>query len=300
MSIVVRTLQERINIDTSGQTTAVVSIEPKDDNSFHDGHVELITQAKSVADVVFVNFFHTYPFSDVLYGSETNFYRDSTFSFTPNEQQMINWCNLQGVDYIWLAPSDFHIELFNGYNLNFVKQRADDIYNLEGYTTTNIELERHIKRIIVSLIPLIDNNYFHYDYRISSWKDGLIRYFEQDFYNKYLGTNVIVIDPILDINGLPLSIGLNIFSSDAKAKMGNIKNFIKTLNKNQLLNNIPAFRDQIDVYLLALSDETTTIRIRSIEAYESVFLPNNTVMVNAYIDINDGPTMVSMELNILF
>jgi hypothetical protein len=299
MSVIVRTLQERINIDTGEQTTAVVSIEPKDNNAFHAGHVKLITQAKSVADVVFVNFFHSYPFSDVLYGSETNFYRDSTFSFIPNEQQMIDWCDLQGVDYIWIAPSGFHTEFFDGYDFNIVKQRANDIYTLEGYTTTNIEIERHIKRIIVSLIPLIDNNWYSYDYRISSWKDGLVRYFEKHFYEKYLGTNVIVIDPILEINGLPLSIGLNKFSSDAKGKMGNIKKFIKTLNKNQILNNIQQFKDNIDSYVLTLSDETI-IKIRDIEVIESSFLPTNSLMIYAYIDIGDGPTMASTGLNILF
>lgn len=290
MSIIIRSLEERKAINTIGKTVAAVSIDPKSEADFHEGHQMIVEHAKTIADVVFVNSFEVRPFLDILWGNETAFYRDSTFSYIPSEQDMIDWCNLNRVDYVWMPPKDFYLELFEGYDLDELKQWAEDISIKEGYITLNEMVNRHIKYLIICQKPIIDNNYFHYNYRVTSWKDGVIRFFEKDFYNKYIGTDIIILDPITNEDKLPLSSGFNLWSSDEMLKLKQIQKFLINADINAIVLNIKKFQDNTKIHISGLSDENIKVELKKFDISDISFLPLNKRLMEIHIRINTEKT----------
>lgn len=286
MSIILRTLQDRQNVDTTGKTTAVVSFEPKWIDSHHDGHIALIKHAQSLADIVFVHYWYTYPLMDFLFGDKTDFYRTSTFIDIPNEQYMIDWCNLQGVDYIWLPTKDYYNDWFQGYNINDLKTWADNLCIKEGYIYSNVDVIDNLKRIMITLKPLIDNQYYSYDYRVGSSKDGILRYFEKDFYNKYLGVNVIVLEDVLSIDGLPL-FSSNYFSEKDIEKIAQINTSIIGKSNINITGNYENFKTEIENFTTSITDVDISIRIEKMNVVNiSKFLPLNKIIIETTIFID--------------
>lgn len=286
MSIIINNLQERQNIDTTNSIVSVVSFQNKWINSLHEGHVALVQHAKSISDIVFVNFFPVYPLADFLYGNETAFYRDSTSAGVPNQQYMIDWCELQGVDYIWFATEDYYIDWFSGYNINDLKTWVDDLCTKEGYIHSNVDVMRNIKRLLITLKPLVDNQYYHYDYRVSSWKDGVIRFFEKHFYEKYLGTTSIVLEPVKSVDGITFS--STYLLTDEINKIIQVENEIIKKSNISISSDIEKFKTDIANYTTSLSENEIDIKIENINIPNiSKFLPLNKVLIETTVFIEN-------------
>lgn len=198
--IICNNIQETINAQSQFGEITTIGFSQKASGGLHEGHDDLIQQAKKVSNKTFLAFIWSDNWRDERYplGYETP-------SLDFDKDYMINWFT-DKVDIISFMDKGSQELFFNSVDLNPLDIWVDDIFNQNNYTFfSNKSLDSYIKwAMLISRIYEIIG--IKRDYVAMSSKDGWYSYIMKHFYDNYIPSikEVFLIDPLL-LDGIPYS-----------------------------------------------------------------------------------------------
>lgn len=275
---IIKTFEE-VQFDSTS-TISHIGINRKNSiDDFHDGHALCVSEAKTVADLVMVTFWESYETLEYLYGDETD-----EFTLHPNdvlsydETACIQWAINNDVDIVYYPTKGEIIKLFSSYNISDLKSWVDSICITEGYSLEN---SNNLFIFKATLIYEKVRNEISYrkDYKVTSWKDGYIRYLEKHFLNKYVNCNTLLIPTITNPeDNLPYcNRAYDLMSEQEKQWILEIEDIIID-NSSTLHINIEQFKQDVTNKINAL-DSTGVFYVTNIEVYnDPKFMDLNTLI----------------------
>jgi len=156
-------------------TIAYVGLQRKPSiNDFHEGHVQAINTAKSVADKVLVGFTADEELYNLIFSELGMTFR------TPDKNVCLEWASNNGVDLVfWPDPLEMS-SWFDTYDITDLKNWADSYCNDHNFIVENDSDRSLLQLMMIGDRVRSELNLERRDYRVGSWKDGVIR-----LYHKY-------------------------------------------------------------------------------------------------------------------
>jgi len=184
----------------TGQTLANVGFTYKGAWMLHNGHAAAVSRAKELADVTMASFWDVVAFLYFLFGDPF-----SPSNLVLDEPSTISWCESNGVDILFLTPSNYLEEIFTGENVVQLKQQADQIVINENYLMDSDKFTKILKYLMIMTAIVVERkSIYHQDYHILSWKDGLWTFYRKHYTEKYTSTICELVEPVRD-GYIPLS-----------------------------------------------------------------------------------------------
>jgi len=176
----------------------------KPNGEHHAGHAACISGAKQIADLALVSYFPNNECLNYLFGTTLS-------GVSWDESYCTNFCDIHGVDIVFIPTLSYLVDnFFDGYNIDSLNTWAETTASGAGYTGYLSEGEFQIlKWMMIAEHIREENNFWKKDMMLSSWKDGIIRYLQKDFWVNILQKDVYLIDPIRRADGLAYGTSLS-------------------------------------------------------------------------------------------
>lgn len=159
-------------------------------NDFHEGHLEAVNAAKSVADKVLVGFAANEEVYDLVF-SELNM----SFGIS-DKNDCLQWASDNGVDLVfWPDPLEMS-SWFDNYNITDLKNWATNYCNDHNFIFDNDSDESLLHLMMMGDKLRSELNLERRDYRVGSWKEGITRLYHK-YYVETVGYSQYVLTPCL-------------------------------------------------------------------------------------------------------
>ena len=233
-----------LSTTVSGYTVCHVGFTRKQNDGHHPGHAACISGAKELADKVVVLYWPTNNYMNTLYGDEVTTWSGLSDDF--DQTYCTNFCETHGVDVVLVPDSNTVSSLFDGYSISALKSWADGICTTEGYDTFNDSANMAFKSWIIGTKVNFEKDLWFKDYRLYSNKEGLIRFLQKHYTDKYLDFQMNLVDFIRRPDGLPYeTTGLSNLTQAEIDLLSQVKGVIDGVGWNVYMDNQDIFIDTV-------------------------------------------------------
>jgi len=253
-------LEAAIGTDTYGS----IAIIKKDDAAkLHAGHESLVAYSKSNFDKTVVTFWEV--LSTVHYVYKVAYLED-TYDQPWDSTGCLNWCEVQGVDYVLLPDpgySEVYLEskgVFIDGTSTMIFDWVDQIWqenNYPEYEPTEMDASKYTTTLKTKTCIILQYNKapLNMNY-VQTWKDGESIFIAADYVNSYMPDNdaYIVLDPIKNADGIYYSNRSSSYSQaqiDLLLQIDGVVNSVGYSDTTALivaLNDLNTGAENFDVY----------------------------------------------------
>jgi len=189
------------------QTVVNIPINRKNSGGFHQGHIDLINQAKPEADISLVSLWsHTDLFNKI----RKEFDESEDWIIQPseiwNQQYCEQFCIDNGVDVMFIPPTNWFDVFFAGEDLILLNNQVEQILDNNNLTFPGPDFKWHVKTFLVMNYianKKISQFYYPKTAEIRSIKDGRIILFMKKLADIYFPWNMIIAPISRRPDGLP-------------------------------------------------------------------------------------------------
>lgn len=252
--IIVKTTKELLDATSGSIVTYFVMKKKKSASELHEGISKSLENGRKYGNKAVVAFWYE--------GTVANFLDErfvSGYTAEWDRDGCIAWAQANNVDIVFVPDYTDEIVTFNVSNLQYYKDLSDKIWKDENYASMFTNPISSEKTKMHCIGKLITNSKFKH---IFSSKDGISRFVEKHFMEKYTDSRAIITDPIKTTDGLYYSSSYFKYSQLEKNVVAQIEPAILSFDYSipifNLKTQINDFGKDVDLnvqYLDATSNE---------------------------------------------
>lgn len=225
---------------------------------FHAGHTACLNALKSQADKVMVGFTSDEEIFGLLFNELGITYP------TPSKEVCLAWAEDNNVDFVfWPDPGEM-TSLFDGYDIPTLKSWASTYCTDHGFVLDNDADMALLQCMMIIDKIRADLDLERRDYRVGSWKDGVVRLYHKYYIELENYYNYILIPALIDPSlSAPYSHERGKEFVTARALLlAQIPDIVAT-HKSLISTNISAFQNNVtsDIDVLESTGEFYTIKV---------------------------------------
>lgn len=280
-----------LNTTVSGHTVCHVGFSRKQSGGHHPGHASCISGAKDLADKAVVIYWPSNDYMNTIYGDEVTTWSGLSDDF--DQTYCTNFCETNGVDVVLVPDSNTISSLFDGYNMSDLKSWVDGICTTEGYDVFNASANMALKAWIIGTKVSSEKNIWSKDYRLYSNKEGLIRFIQKHYTDKYLDFQMNLVDFIRRPDGLPYeTTGLSDLTQDEIGLLAQVKGEIDAVGWD-------VYNSTQDVFFTTLTSGVNNIgadmALSNLSTSQGGFVADTDVLVSIKVNFNISGHIVTLN-----
>jgi hypothetical protein len=233
--LIVKTMEEAKQA-TIGFNTVYFNMQKKTDAStIHEGHNKSLEAGKAYGNKTVVGFWYTQALLNYI---SDKWLPEPILDW--DSSGCVAWAESQNVDIVWAPEYIDEIAIFQIDNLLYYKGVVNKAWEEEGYEQLFSNPISSEKTKLICLSRLITNTGWKYTF---SWKDGITRFVEKHFMEKYINSKVIITNPIKSPEGVYYSSAYFKYSNNEKIIMAQLESVIKSFDFSK---DIMILKDNIE------------------------------------------------------
>jgi hypothetical protein len=232
--LIIKTMPELLAATAGSIVTYFAMKKKKSASDLHIGINKSLEEGRKYGNKTVVAFWYD--------GSVENFLDPrfvSTYTTEWDKEGCIAWAQSQNVDIVFVPDYEDEIATFNIPNLKYYKDFTDKIWTDENYASMFVNPISSEKTKAHCVGKLITNSGFKH---IFSSKDGITRFVEKHFIEKYTNSRAIISDPVKSSEGIYYSSVYFKYTDKEKLELSKVESAMRASN---LSGNVDVMGDNI-------------------------------------------------------